>query len=161
MLLAQSMCILVKSPCCHSDSSPCVFCVPVFITLGISDFMPSTLHMADHFHPQTAAPLLSLPFITHPLCSITILINLTSAHIRTAISFLLLTKTLVRTHKNVTDWHALARTHAITQTHFGKENHQMHKSIRSPPEPENKYKQMSASQCCIGLFRKWASFYLL
>lgn len=54
-LLARSMCILLKSPCCHSHGSPCVFYVPVFITLGISDFMPSTLHMADHFPPQTAA----------------------------------------------------------------------------------------------------------
>lgn len=54
-LLAWSMCILVKSPCCHSHGPLCVFCMPVFITLGISNFMPSTLPMADHFPAQTAA----------------------------------------------------------------------------------------------------------
>lgn len=45
------------------------------------------------FSSSDSSSLLSPPFINQPLCSITILINLTSAHIRTAVSLSLLRKT--------------------------------------------------------------------
>lgn len=60
------------------------------------------------FSSSDSISFLSPPFITHPLCSITILINLTSDHIRAAISFLHWARTHTHTPRNVTDCYGFA-----------------------------------------------------
>lgn len=97
----------------------CVLCASLHYTWHLWFHALHTPH-GRSFSSSDSSSLLSPPFITHLLCSITILINLTSAHIRTAISFLLLTKHWYTHTKR--DRLARAHVHPCTTTQTHKKN---------------------------------------
>ena len=96
----------------------CVLCASLHYTWHLWFHALHTPH-GRSFSSSDSSSLLSPPFITHLLCSITILINLTSAHIRTAISFPLPTKRRRARAWAQHDGSARAHVHSrpTTQTH--------------------------------------------
>lgn len=144
----------------------CVLCASLHYTWHLWFHALHTPH-GRSFSSSDSSSLLSPPFITHPLCSITILINLTSAHIRTAISLSLLTKNAGSHTQNVTDWRALTCVHAPWHKHIFKKKEEKKRTPadahhgRSRPEAAHKYKQMSASWrwlACWGSVLRFTSY---
>lgn len=93
----------------------CVLCASLHYSWHLWFHALHTPH-GRSFSFSDSSSLPSPLFITHLVCSITILINLTSVHIRTAVSLLLLTKCWI-THA---ECDGLGRVHSrvIKQTHW-------------------------------------------
>lgn len=108
----------------------CVLCASLHYSWHLWFHALHTPH-GRSFSSSDSSSLLSPPFITHLLCSITILITLTSAHIRTAISLCWLTKHWGAHTHNVTDWHTLTCIHAPQHKQHQKRWTMQHFTTRS------------------------------
>lgn len=127
----------------------CVLCASLHYYWHLWFHALHTLH-GRSFSSSDSGSLLSPPFITHPLCSITILINLTSAHIRTAVSFKMLRCTLKR-------WQTDGHCRPAFMCNMGPLWKWESPDAQYAKSQPHKYKQMSV----VGLMGKCASFYLL